>query len=133
MNKRRDIDEITQSVIGGAIEVHRELGPGLLESAYEKCLAYELSLRGHQTSRQVPLPIVYKGVELDAGYRIDLLVDDVLVVEVKAVESLNAVHQAQLLSYLKLSGRSVGLLLNFHEPTLRRGLKRVVNNYKPQL
>jgi GxxExxY protein len=107
-------DKLTETIIGAAIEVHRELGPGLLESAYEACLAYELAKRGRRVSRQVPLPIKDKGVELAEGYRIDLLVDDLVVVEVKACDGLNPIHQAQLLSYLRLSGRQVGLLLNFH-------------------
>jgi GxxExxY protein len=125
-------DKLTETIIGAAIEVHRELGPGLLESAYEACLAYELAKRGRRVSRQVPLPIKYKGVELAEGYRIDLLVDDLVVVEVKACDGLNPIHQAQLLSYLRLSGRQVGLLLNFHETSLRRGLKRLVYNYSSE-
>ena len=129
MNANNKIDDITEAIIGAAIEVHRELGPGLLESTYEACLGYELARRGHRALRQVRLPIRYKGVELDEGYRIDLLVEDQVIVEVKAVEALNAVHKAQVLSYLKLSGRSVGLLLNFNEVTLRQGLERLVNNY----
>jgi GxxExxY protein len=119
-------DSITEAIIGCAIEVHRELGPGLLESAYEVCLAYELATKGLKVLRQLQLPVNYKSVHLDCGYRIDLLVEDRVVVEIKAVESLLPIHQAQLLSYLKLSGRRVGLLLNFHASTIKAGLKRMV-------
>lgn len=117
--------EITEAIIGAAIEVHRELGPGLLESAYEECLAYELSLRGLTARRQVELPVIYKRVELDCGYRIDLIVEEAVVVELKAVEKLLPIHEAQILTYLKLSGMSVGLLLNFNVPVLRDGIKRI--------
>lgn len=119
-------DLITEAIIGGAIEVHRELGPGLLESAYEVCLAFELTTRGLKVLRQLQLPVTYKSVHLDCGYRMDLLVEDQVVVEIKAVEALMPIHQAQLLSYLKLSGCRVGLLLNFHAPTIKAGLKRMV-------
>lgn len=122
-----EFDSLTHQVIGAAIEVHRVLGPGLLESAYEECLCRELSLQGVSFRRQVPLPIDYKGVRLDCGYRIDLLVDDRLIVEIKAVESLTGVHEAQLLTYLKLSGVKVGLLINFNVPRLIDGVKRMVN------
>jgi GxxExxY protein len=121
------IDEITCAVIGAAIEVHRELGPGLLESAYEACLVYELELRGLTVERQHPLPVHYKGVRLDCGYRIDLLVEHRVVVELKTVEHLAPVHQAQLLTYLRLAKLNVGLLLNFHEPTMRAGIRRLVH------
>lgn len=129
MRPEGDINIITQDVIAAAIDVHRELGPGLLESAYETCLAYELSCRGRRALRQVRLPLSYRGIELDAGYRIDVLVEDQLIVEVKAVDELSAIHQAQVLSYLRLSGLQVGLLLNFNELSLRRGLRRLVNEY----
>ena len=121
------IDEITSVVIGSAIEVHRELGPGLLESAYDTCLAYELDARGLAVERQWPLPVRYKGVLLDCGYRIDLLVERRVVVELKTVERLAPVHHAQLLTYLRLANLHVGLLLNFHEPTMRAGIRRVVH------
>ena len=118
--------EITHEVIGGAIDVHRALGPGLLESAYEECLCYELSLRGLAFKRQVELPIVYKGVRLDCGYRIDLLVADAVVVELKSIEGILPVHQAQLLTYLRLSGKRVGLLINFNVDVLKNGIVRMV-------
>jgi GxxExxY protein len=119
-------DKITEAIIGAAIDVHRELGPGLLESAYEACLAYELSTRGLKAIRQLQLPVVYRGMMLDCGYRIDLLVEDRVVVEVKAVERLDPIHQAQLLTYLRLSNHRVGLLINFNARTVKEGLKRMV-------
>jgi len=122
-------DRITDKIIGAAIEVHRVLGPGLLESAYEECLCYELSLRELKFKRQVPLPVAYKGIKLACGYKMDLLVDDLVVVELKTVERLLQVHSAQLLSYLRLSGKPVGLLINFNSPTIKSGLKRIVNNF----
>ena len=118
-------DPLTGRVIGAAIEVHRHLGPGLLESAYEQCLAHELSLAGVQVLRQVELPVVYKGCTLDCGYRIDLLVEDALVVELKAVERLMPLHDAQLLSYMKLARLRTGLLLNFNVPVLKDGIRRM--------
>ena len=132
--KRRDAetpreDQITDKIIGAAIEVHRVLGPGLLESAYEECLCYELSQRGLKFERQVPLPVAYKEIKLACGYKMDLLVEGLVVVELKTVESLLAVHSAQLLSYLRLSGKPVGLLINFNSPTVKSGLKRIVNNF----
>jgi GxxExxY protein len=122
----KDIDLITEKIIGAAITVHKELGPGLLESAYEACLVYELSQLGLAVERQKSLPVTYRSVKIDCGYRIDLLVENKVVVELKAVERLEKIHEAQLLSYLKLSGYSVGLLINFNEETLTRGLKRLV-------
>jgi len=122
-------NQITEQVIGAAIEVHRELGPGLLESAYEECLCHELTLRGLRFRRQVELPVEYKGIKLDCGYRMDVVVDELVVVELKAVEKLLAIHEAQLLTYLKLSHRTVGLLINFNVPLLRDGLKRIVHNF----
>ena len=122
------LNRITEDIIGAAIEVHREIGPGLLESAYEACLAFELSERKRKVVRQVPLPLVYKSVKLDCGYRLDLLVDDLVIVELKAVDALNDVHKAQLLSYLKISGLNVGLLINFNVKMLKQGIVRVVNN-----
>lgn len=123
------INEVTEAVIGAAIEVHQGLGPGLLESAYEECLCFELRERSVRFRRQVPLPVTYKGVRLELGYRIDLLVEGLVVVELKTVEKLLPVHEAQLLTYLKLTHRSVGLLLNFHSAVLRHGLRRLVNNF----
>ncbi|HUJ21768.1 MAG TPA: GxxExxY protein [Bryobacteraceae bacterium] len=132
--KRRDAetpreDQVTDQIIGAAIELHRLLGPGLLESAYEECLCYELSLRGLGFQRQVSLPVTYKGVRLACGYKMDLVVEDLVIVELKTVESLQRVHAAQLLSYLRLSGKSVGLLINFNAPILKSGLKRIVNRF----
>jgi GxxExxY protein len=124
-------DRITGEIIGAAIEVHRELGPGLLESAYEQCLCHELSLRGLRCERQVPLPVEYKGVRLDCGYKMDVVVENVVVIELKTADKLLPIHDAQLLTYLKLSGHSLGLLLNFNVPVLKDGLKRIVNNYRP--
>ncbi len=114
-------EQLTEQVIGAAIEVHRELGPGLMESAYEECLCHELHLRGLKFERQVPLPVRYKGVGLDCGYRIDLVVEDSLILELKCVEHILPVHEAQLLTYLKLTGKRVGLILNFNVAVLTRG------------
>lgn len=112
---------LTEKIIGAAIEVHRTLGPGLLESAYEECLCHELHLRGIGFQRQVPLSVEYKGVHLDCGYRIDILVEDAVVLELKCVEHVLPVHEAQLLTYLKLTAKRVGLIINFHVATLVRG------------
>ncbi len=119
-------DPITALVIGAAIEVHRVLGPGLLESAYEECLCHELSLRSIAFQRQLVLPVDYKGVRLDCGYRLDIVLPGKLIIEVKAVEALAPIHDAQLLTYLKLSGIRTGLLLNFNVPLLRDGIRRLV-------
>ena len=121
------LNRITQEIIGAAIEVHRALGPGLLESAYETCLAYELSERGLHAERQKPLPVVYREITLDAGYRLDLLIEGDVVVEIKAVDRLQRIHDAQLLSYLKLSGLRVGLLINFNVRVLKHGIRRLIN------
>jgi len=120
-------NKITEAIIGAAIEVHRALGPGLLESAYQACLAYLLTEYGHKVEQQKSLPIYFKGVHLDAGYRLDLLVDDAVIVEIKAVDQLAPIHEAQLLSYLKLSGCKIGLLINFNVKLLKYGIKRLVN------
>ena len=128
--KKLSIDElnkITEAIIGAAIEVHRALGPGLLESAYVTCLVYELRQRGFKVLEQVPLPLVYKEVKLDCGYRLDLLVNDVVIVEVKSVEGLAPIHEAQLLSYLKLADCKIGLLINFNVKMLKHGIKRLAN------
>jgi GxxExxY protein len=114
-------EKLTEQVIGAAIEVHRELGPGLLESAYEQCLCHEPHLRNLEFERQVPLPVQYKGVSLDCGYRIDLVVDDALILELKCIEHILPVHEAQLLTYLKLTQKHVGLILNFNVAVLTRG------------
>ena len=119
-------DALTERVIGFAIQVHRHLGPGLLESAYEECLCYEL--REHEIAfrRQVPLPIVYKGIRLDCGYRLDILVEEQVILELKTVERLLPIHEAQMLTYLKLSGIRIGLLLNFNTAVLKDGLRRIL-------
>ncbi len=123
-----NMNEISGSVIHSAIKVHKILGPGLLESAYQAFLRHELVKCGHNVSSEVGLPVVYEGCTLEVAYRLDLLVDNLVVVEVKAVERLIPVHEAQLLSYLKLGGYKLGLLINFHSPLLKDGLKRMVNN-----
>jgi GxxExxY protein len=123
-----ELNKITEAILGAAIEVHRNLGPGLLESAYRECLRYELLQRGYEALQEVPLPLIYKGVELDCGYRLDLLVNDAVIVEIKSVESLAPIHEAQLLSYLKISGGKIGLLLNFNVKILKYGgIKRLAN------
>lgn len=119
-------EKLTEAIIGAAIEVHKALGPGLLESAYEECLCCELASRGFACRRQVDLPVVYKTVRLDCGYRLDAVVEDTVVLELKAVESLLPIHEAQLLTYLRLSGKKVSLLINFNVPCLRDGVKRRV-------
>ena len=124
---KTELNKITEIIIGAAMAVHRELGPGLLESAYEACLAYELVEREMGVERQKALPVRYRGVNVDCGYRIDLLVEGKVVVELKAVERLEAIHHAQLLSYLKLSGCKVGLLINFNVKVLKDGIRRLVN------
>ena len=125
-----DLNNITERIIGAAIAVHRELGPGLLESTYEACLAYELIDQGLEIERQKAIPVRYRGVDLDCGYRIDLLVESRVIVELKAVESLEPIHDAQLLSYLRLSGLQVGLLINFNVMKLKHGIRRLVNEFK---
>jgi GxxExxY protein len=122
-----ELDRLTERIIGAAIEVHRVTGPGLLESAYMECLCYELSRIGLEFRRQVQMPVSYKGLNLDCGYRLDLLVEDSVIVELKAVDHLLPVHSAQLLTYLRLSGRKIGLLMNFNERVLKDGLKRLAN------
>ena len=120
---------ISEAIIGCAIEVHRELGPGLLESAYDGCLEWEMLQRGIRVERQKPLPLAYKGTRIDVGYRIDLLVEDLVVVELKAVDRLESIHEAQLLSYLKLTGCHLGLLVNFNVLVLKSGIRRRVNQF----
>ncbi|MDQ3800948.1 MAG: GxxExxY protein [Acidobacteriota bacterium] len=123
------INQLTDKIIGCAIAVHRGLGPGLLESAYEECLSYELTQANLSFERQVQLPVIYKGVRLDCGYRMDMVVEDLVIVEIKAVERIIPVHEAQLLSYLKLYNKRVGLMFNFHVSVLKSGMKRIVNNF----
>jgi len=122
-----DVNQLTEAIIGSAIRVHRHLGPGLLESTYEACLAFELVDQGLSVERQKELPVVYRDVRLDCGYRIDLLVERQIVVELKAVDQLHPIHTAQLLSYLKLADLRVGLLINFNVNKLTDGLKRILN------
>ncbi|MDX2480850.1 MAG: GxxExxY protein [Desulfuromusa sp.] len=119
-------EELTESIISAAIEVHKNLGPGLLESAYEQCLCHELFLRGIKFQRQRSLPLEYKGIKLDCSYRLDLLVEEQVVIEIKTIEKILPVHQAQLLTYLKLLPAKVGLLLNFREARLKDGICRLV-------
>ena len=123
---RMDVNELSKAVIGCAIEVHRALGPGLLESIYEICLCHELNLRVIPFERQKPIPVAYKGVKLDCGYRADVIVDRRLLVEIKAIDQTSAIHDAQLLSYLKLSGVNVGLLISFNVRMLKEGVRRKV-------
>ena len=127
---KSNINEITDVIIGAAIAVHKELGPGLLESAYEACLTFELADQKVKIERRKGLPIKYRGVQLDCGYRIDLLVEDKVVVELRAVQRLEPIHEAQLLSYLKLSGCKVGLLINFNVKVLKDGIRRLVHKYQ---
>ena len=129
ISDRDRLDQLTRRIIGAAIEVHRHLGPGLLESAYESCLVFELKQLGFTIEQQKPLPVTYKGMVLDCGYRLDLVVEDAVIVELKAVEQLTAIFEAQLLSYLRLTGKKVGLLINFHVPVLKNGIKRIVNEF----
>jgi GxxExxY protein len=124
-----NVNDVTEAIIGAAICVHKELGPGLLESAYEACLAYELAEKRLKFERQKTLPVIYRGVELDCGYRIDFLIEDQVVVELKAIENLEPIHDAQLLSYLKLSKCKVGLLINFNVKVLKDGIHRLVNKF----
>ena len=120
-------NELSKKIIGCAIEVHKHLGPGLLESAYQKCLYYELKHAGLKVQIEKAMPIVYKDVRLDHGYRLDLLVEEKVVIEIKTVEAFNDVHTAQVLTYLRLGNYKLGLLLNFHVTVLRNGIKRVIN------
>ena len=125
-----DLNKITEKIINGAISVHRELGPGLLESAYEACLLYELASQNLKVERQKGLPLRYRGIQLDCGYRLDLLVEEAIIVEIKAIEKLEPIHEAELLSYLKLSKCPVGLLINFNVRILKDGIRRLVNQFK---
>jgi GxxExxY protein len=125
-----NINELSSKIIGAAIEVHKALGPGLLESAYEECLCHEQSLRGLSFESQKPLPILYKGKRLDCGYRLDIVVENAIILELKSCEKIEPIHKAQLLTYLKLSGLKLGLLLNFNVPVMRDGIVRIVNELK---
>ena len=119
-----EINQITEKIIGCAIEVHRSLGAGLLESAYETCLAFELESAGLKVERQVAVPVIYKSVKLDCGYRIDLLVEDTVIIELKTVDTFAPVHEAQILTYMKFAKKAIGLLINFNVTVLRNGIKR---------
>jgi GxxExxY protein len=129
MKEEKRLNEITGTIIGAAIDVHRALGPGLLESAYEACLAHEIAERGLSVESQKPLPVIYKSVHLDCSYRLDLLVENAVIVEIKSVDALLPIHTAQLLSYLKLANLQVGLLINFNVEILKNGIRRIVNHY----
>ena len=123
-----EINQLSSKIIGAAIEVHKGLGPGLLESAYEKCLCHELKLRGLSFASQKPLPLIFKGEKMDCGYRLDIVVDNAIILELKSCEKIEPIHKAQLLTYLKLSGLMLGLVLNFNVPVMRDGIVRIVNN-----
>ena len=129
MNKEEKLNKITKTIIGMAINIHRALGPGLLESACEACMVYDLVKAGLKVEQQKPLPIVYRGVKLECSYRLDLMIEKEVIVEIKSVEKLLPIHQAQLMFYLKLSDCKVGLLINFNVKVLKNGIKRVVNNF----
>ncbi|QYU70131.1 GxxExxY protein [Leptolyngbya sp. 15MV] len=128
----RGIDSITSDVVGEAIRIHRELGPGLLEKVYEVVLAGALTRKGYRVERQVPVPISYDGATFDCAFKIDLLIDGQVILEIKSIEKLGKVHAKQLLTYLRLTGQPVGLLLNFSGLTMKEGIRRLVNNYRPQ-
>jgi GxxExxY protein len=127
MTERDRLNAITDSIIGSAIQVHRALGPGLLESAYEACLAFELGKRQIRVEQQKPIPLIYEQVKLDCGYRMDLLVEGSVVIEIKSVEALAPIHEAQIITYLKLSGCKLALLINFNVPVVKDGIHRFVN------
>lgn len=122
-----ELNRVTETIIGCAIKVHRALGPGLLESTYEVCLVHELVKAGLRVRTQVVLPVIYDGLELEAGYRLDLLVEDAVIVELKSVDAIHPIHEAQVISYLKLSDKRVGLLINFNVTLLKNGIKRLAN------
>ena len=124
MNGKMQFDELSRQVIGCALEVHRELGPGLLESAYERCLAHELTLKGIRFELEKAMPVEYKGAQIDCGYRLDLLVDGKIILEIKAVAAIEPIHEAQILTYMKLAKVRTGLLINFNVPLLRHGIQR---------
>jgi len=126
---QQEMNTLGDAVIGAAMQVHRALGPGLLELAYEACLVYELRNRGLEVEQQKPLPVVYKGVHVECGYRLDLVVNDAVIVELKTVQAIEPVHMAQLLSYLKLANKPLGLFINFHVKMLKDGIQRIVNNF----
>jgi GxxExxY protein len=121
-----ELNDLTREIIGAAIEVHKQQGPGMLESAYEECLSYELRSRGLSVERQKPVPVVYKEVKLECGYRIDLLINDTVVLELKSVDALARIHEAQILTYMRFSKRKIGMLINFNVIVLKNGIKRYI-------
>lgn len=123
----RKEDELSNSIIGAAIEVHKIIGPGVLESAYEECLCYELGRKGMAFERQKSLPLFYKNINLDCGYRVDILVEKLVIIELKAIEKIEPIHEAQILTYLKLANLWLGLIINFNVPVLKDGIRRIVN------
>lgn len=129
-NSTNQIDRIAKEVVDAAFKVHSNLGPGLLESAYEACLAHELTKRGYRVERQKAQPVIYEGLKIEVGYRLDLLVEDLIIIELKAVEQLAPIHQAQLLTYLKLSSKQLGFLVNFNVPLIKDGIRRIANHFQ---
>ncbi len=129
-NSTNQIDRIAKEVVDAAFKVHSSLGPGLLESAYEACLAHELTKRGYRVERQKPQPVIYEGLEIEVGYRLDLIVENLIIIELKAVEQLAPIHQAQLLTYLKLSNKQIGFLINFNVPLIKDGIRRIANHFQ---
>ena len=129
-NSTNQIDRIAKELVDAAFKVHSNLGPGLLESAYEACLAHELTKRGYRVERQKAQPVIYEGLEIEVGYRLDLLVEDLIIIELKAVEQLAPIHQAQLLTYLKLSSKQLGFLVNFNVPLIKDGIRRIANHFQ---
>lgn len=127
MNKT---DKIASEIVDAAFKIHSKLGPGLLESAYEACMAHELTKRGFLVERQKPQPVLYDGLEIEVGYRLDILVEDTIIIELKAVEQLAPIHQAQLMTYLKLSGKTLGFLINFNVPLIKQGIRRIANQHQ---
>ena len=124
------LDKIASEIVDSAFKIHTKLGPGLLESAYEVCMAHELTKRGFSVERQKPQPVYYDEIEIETGYRLDLLVADSVIIELKAVEQLAPIHQAQLMTYLKLSGKSLGFLINFNVPLIKQGIRRIANHHE---
>ena len=128
-----DENELTRRIIGLAIEIHKSLGPGLLESSYKECLYFRLKMEGYSVEKEKPMPLIYKEVKLDCGYRIDILVENKIVIEIKSLEALNEVHFAQTLTYMKLGNYKLGLLINFNVTLLKNGIKRIVNRYEESM
>jgi GxxExxY protein len=129
-NDMNEMDKIASEIVDAAFKVHSKLGPGLLESAYEACVAHELTKRGYMVERQRPQPVYYDGLEIEVGYRLDILVNDSIIIELKAVEQLAPIHQAQLMTYLRLSNKTLGFLINFNVPLIKQGIRRIVNDFQ---